>query len=191
MRESSLTRWLPDLEREWAAGCRNGTELWRRLRATGFRGSLRSIGEWATRQRRAETAMPIGTGKSPPARKIARLLTTARDHLCKADAVIVARIEAALPAVAMARALTDSFTDMVRNGLEQALSDWLNEAEGSAIASFARGLRSDQGAVAAAQREPWSNGQTEGLINRLNTLKRQMYGRAGIDLLKARLVDVA
>ena len=106
-------------------------------------------------------------------------------------AVTVARIEAALPAVATARALTDSFIDMVRNGQEHALPDWLNEAEGSAIASFARGLRSDQGAVAAALREPWSNGQTEGQINRLKTLKRQMYGRAGIDLLKARLVAIA
>ena len=108
-----------------------------------------------------------------------------------AVAVTAARIEAALPAVATARALTDSFIDMVRNGQEHALPDWLNEAEGSAIASFARGLRSDQGAVAAALREPWSNGQTEGQINRLKTLKRQMYGRAGIDLLKARLVAVA
>ena len=51
-----------------------------------------------------------------------------------------------------------------------------------------RGLRSDCAAVAAALREPWSNGQTEGQINRLKTLKRQMYGRANIDLLRARLV---
>ena len=56
------------------------------------------------------------------------------------------------------------------------------------LSSFARGLRSDQAAVAAALQKPWSNGQTEGQINRLKTLKRQMYGRANIDLLKARLV---
>ncbi len=59
------------------------------------------------------------------------------------------------------------------------------------IASFARGLRSDFSAVAAALREPWSNGQTEGQINRLKTLKRQMYGRANTDLLRARLVAPA
>ena len=35
--------------------------------------------------------------------------------------------------------------------------------------------------------EPWSNGQTEGQINRLKTLKRAMYGRAGVDLLRARM----
>ena len=115
-------------------------------------------------------------------------MTIARDHLCKADAVMVARIEAAIPALAVARALTDRFTDMVRNARESALAAWLDEAEHSLITSFARGLRSDQAAVAGALREPWSNGQTEGQINRLKTLKRQMYGRANIDLLKARLV---
>jgi len=64
--------------------------------------------------------------------------------------------------------------------------DWIDEAEDSMIASFARGLRRDYAAVAL--RESWSNGQTEGQINRLKTLKRQMYGRANIDLLRARLV---
>ncbi len=121
IRQSRLTPWLPCLEREWAGGCRNGAELWRRLRTAGFRGRLRVVGEWATRQRRAEGAMPSGVGKTPPARKIARLLTTARDHLCKADAVVVARVEAALPSLATARALTDQFTDRVRNGKEETL----------------------------------------------------------------------
>ena len=45
--------------------------------------------------------------------------------------------------------------------------------------------------MAAALTEPWSNGQTEGQINRLKLLKRSMYGRANIDLLKARLVAVS
>lgn len=64
----------------------------------------------------------------------------------------------------------------------------MDEAEKSLVDAFTRGLRRDQAAVAAAMRETWSNGPTEGQINRLKTLKRQMYGRAKIDLLKARLV---
>ena len=80
---------------------------------------------------------------------------------------------------------------MVRNGREDVLAGWLDEAADSMIASFAGGLRSDCAAVAAALREPWSNGQTEGQINRLKTLKRQMYGRANIDLLRARLLASA
>ena len=148
IRESSLTSWLPRLEQEWNGGCRNGAELWRRLRADG--GSLRVVGQWATRQRRAEQAVPKGMGKSPPARRIARLLTMGRDHLSRADALQVAQIEAASPALATARALADRFTDMVRNGREDVLASWLDEAADSMIASFARSLRSDYAAVAAA-----------------------------------------
>lgn len=187
-RQNSLTPWLVRLEQEWAAGCRNATEIWRRLRAVGFNGSLRVVGEWATRQRRAESARSLSKGKCPSARRIAQLMTSARDHLSRADAVFVTRIEAALPALAIARLLVARFTDMVRNGISDGLTTWLEHAVNSEVGSFARGLRSDQAAVSAALSEPWSNGQTEGQINRLKTLKRQMYGRANIDLLKARLV---
>jgi hypothetical protein len=33
--------------------------------------------------------------------------------------------------------------------------------------------------------EPWSNGQTEDQITKLKLMKRQMYGRAHLDLLRA------
>ena len=56
------------------------------------------------------------------------------------------------------------------------------------LASFAAGIRADQNAVAAAIVEAWSNGQTEGQITKLKLVKRQMYGRAKLDLLRARLV---
>lgn len=188
VRQNSLTPWLPRLEQDWAAGCRNATELWRRLRASGFGGSLRVVGEWATRQRRAESAVLSGSGRCPPARRIAQLMTSARNHLSKADAVLVAQVEAALPALAATRMLVDRFTAMVRNGMAEDLAGWLDEAATSEVASFARGLTADRAAVSAALTEPWSNGQTEGQINRLKTLKRQMYGRANIELLRARLV---
>lgn len=137
IRESSLTPWLARLETEWSGGCRNGAELWRRLKGDGFCGSLRVVGEWATRQRRAETALPIGAGKSPPARWIARLLTSGRDHLSRADSVLVAQIEGALPDLAHARVLADQFTSMVRNRSADQLGVWLARAEGSTLSAFA------------------------------------------------------
>lgn len=54
--------------------------------------------------------------------------------------------------------------------------------------SFATGIQQDYVAVAAALVYEWSNGQVEGQINKLKLLKRQMYGRAKLDLLKARLL---
>ena len=77
------------------------------------------------------------------------------------------------------------------NGEHDDLEEWLSEAGGSLLASLARGLNADKHAVLAALREPWSNGQTEGQINKLKALKRQMYGRANLDLLRARLVAAA
>ena len=191
LRQSSLTPWFPVLERHWRDGCRNGAELWRRLRADGFQGSLRVVGEWATRQRRAEAAFQTGTSKCPPSRKIARMMTTGRHHPTKADSLLVAQIEHTIPALAQARQLLDDFTDMVRNGDGTSMAGWLEQARPSEMAAFARGLTADLEAVMAALREPWSNGQTEGQINRLKMLKRQMYGAAGIDLLRARLQHTA
>ena len=65
------------------------------------------------------------------------------------------------------------------------------EARASLIASFATGITSDKAAVRAAITEQWSNGQTEGQITKLKLVKRQMYGRAKIDLLQARLIGAA
>ena len=56
---------------------------------------------------------------------------------------------------------------------------------------FALGLFSDLRAIRAAIELPWSNGPTEGHINRLKTLKRSMYGRASFELLRARLLSIA
>ena len=82
-RQSSLDQHLPWLDDQWASGCRNGAELWRRLKARGFRGSLRVISEWASRRRRAERVDAQNLQRIPSARKIARLMTIGRDLLTK------------------------------------------------------------------------------------------------------------
>ncbi len=59
------------------------------------------------------------------------------------------------------------------------------------LGSNARGIQKDASAVLGATTEPWSNGQTEGQVNKLKLVKRQMYGRAKVDLLDARLLAAA
>jgi transposase len=186
-RQSSLEAYLPRLGTEWAAGCRNGAELWRRLRASGFTGSLRVVGEWATRRRRHEQALDGAPGKVPSARLLARLMTTGRDSLTKAEAVMVATIEAAVPTLDEARSLLSRFQAMIRERRPD-LDTWIETAAHSLLASFANGIQKDRKAVAAALTEPWSNGQIEGQITRLKLVKRQMFGRAKLDLLEARLI---
>jgi transposase len=56
------------------------------------------------------------------------------------------------------------------------------------IQSFADGLLKDEAAVRAAMTYDWSNGTTEGHVNKLKMIKRTMYGRAGFNLLRARVL---
>jgi transposase len=74
------------------------------------------------------------------------------------------------------------------------MKDWLMRAEACSCPEtrqFADGIRRDEAAVSAAVTDRWSNGPVEGHVNRLKTIKRQMYGRAGFTLLRARVVSTA
>jgi transposase len=190
-RQSTLDGYLPFLDAQWTNGCRKGAELWRRLKAEGFSGSLRVVSEWATRRRRSEKVSNRQLQKVPSARTIARLMTVKRDHMSKTDTVTIAAIEAGVPSLVKARALIDRFHAMIRMKNELELDPWIAEAKASLISSFASGIGKDKAAVRAAVTEPWSNGQVEAQITKLKLVKRQMYGRAKIDLLQARLLGAA
>lgn len=187
LRESSLELYLQWLDTQWAAGQRNGTELWRQLKKQGFHGCLRVVTEWASRRRRAEKADgPLS--RTPSSRTIARLMTIGRDGLSKAETVTVAVIESGVPLLVEARELIAAFQAMIREKSVADLGPWLERARTSLVASFANGVIKDQTAVAAAITSPWSNGQTEGQITKLKLVKRQMYGRGKLDLLQARVI---
>jgi len=188
LRQSSLDAHLPVLNVEWDAGCRNAAELWRRLKAHGFRGSLRVVGEWATRRRRAEQVDAKNIQRLPSARIIARLMTTGRETLSKSETIMIAAIESGIPALTSARELIAAFHSMIRRKTVADLDPWLDRGRDSLVASFVNGVVKDIAAVRAAITLPWSNGQTEGQITKLKLVKRQMYGRAKIDLLQARLI---
>ena len=125
VRQSSLEAYLPLLDALWEGGCRNGAALWRQLREKGFRGSLRVVGEWSTRRRRAEQASDKQLQRVPSARTIARMMTVGRDHLTKADAVTIAAIEAGLPTLVEARQSIDRFHAMIRRKIKDDLTPWL------------------------------------------------------------------
>ena len=83
------------------------------------------------------------------------------------------------------------FRGLLKGSDTAPLDGWLNDAASSGIhgmRQFGAALRQDLAAVRNAISEPWGNGQTEGQINRLKTLKRAMYGRAGVELLRARML---
>jgi len=184
VRQSSLDAYMPWLDAQWDAGSRNATELWRMAKAHGFRGSLRVVGEWATRRRRAEQANIERLQRVPSARTLARLLTTGRDRLTRAETLTVAAVEEGVPELVEAREVVSAFQTMVRGNEPGRLEGWLRRAEASLVASFARGIGQDRSAVQAAITLPWSNGQTEGQVTKPKLVKHQMYGPGKIDLMQ-------
>jgi transposase len=93
--------------------------------------------------------------------------------------------------IGQAAALGQRFLTLVRERQADALETWLVDAEASGIKemqNFAQSLRRDEEAVKAALTTEWSNGQTEGQVNRLKLIKRTMYGRAGFELLRKRVL---
>jgi transposase len=102
-------------------------------------------------------------------------------------------LKIALAEFTIMRHLAMRFRGLLMGSSIEKLDVWLQDAQlwgVYAMHRFARAVRQDIDAVRNAVLEPWSNGQTEGQINRLKTIKRAMYGRAGIELLRARMIPL-
>ncbi|WP_147041172.1 ISL3 family transposase, partial [Skermanella aerolata] len=194
---SSLDPFRDYLEARWAAGYRNGTGLWREIRERGFAGQSGIVRQWAARRRRQDPSADLTTPTNPPkaqpptARKAARLLMSEPDKLDEGDRRFVTALLELAPPVAQAVELTKAFSTMIRNGLADQLDGWISAAETRGFRGFARSLRQDHDAVHAAMTLSWSTGPVEGQINRLKAIKRSMYGRAGFDLLRHRVLTTA
>lgn len=184
--------------RAWvAAGNRNSADLYRALKGKGFTGGYdvarrylnRLIGGTGRSRRRDATAPPVPAERQPPsARKLsfrvanpkpdrhsARVLATLRDQ----NPVVHAALEAA-----------EELMAMIRQTSATTLADWLAKAVASGdrdLANLAASLKTDAAAVQTALTEAWSNGPVEGHVGRLKGIKRQMFGRAGMKLLRARV----
>lgn len=90
--------------------------------------------------------------------------------------------------------LVRSFKNLFNEGTsEQDILWWCEQAERMneiPLSSFATYIRGDIDAIRLGMTLPWSNGIVEGQVNRLKTIKRQMYGRAGLELLRIKILNV-
>lgn len=205
--QSILNPFLPYLEQQWQAGCTNATQLYREISVQGFAGSRGVVSNWALQQR---PLLPVATRyarqqpeqiqpllrkqKKPRALSAAAaswLIVKEPDSMDLEEATTRMRLIAADEQVSQLANLAQRFGEMVRQRHSESLHTWLTDATCSgmgAIISFVNGLRADLMAVTNALSLPWSQGQVEGQVNRLKTLKRQMYGRANFDLLRLRVL---
>jgi transposase len=189
------------LER-WHAGFRNAGELCRAMQSQGFRGQYSIVADYVSRFRAAhrwvsqhhDSGVPatIIEAATPLTPRGATWLVMRREaKLTDDEKRPLAEIHAHEGEIAEAISLTQEFPDLVRQRKTAQLETWLECAAASclqAFKSFAKGLRADDDAVKAGVTLPWSTGPVEGQINRLKMLKRQMYGRASIGLLRQRVL---
>jgi len=190
------------VRQRWEEGCQNATQLWRELRERGFTGSCSNVrarvSAWRTtpasrgRPKRTTATTPLRPPeptRSP--RTVSWLLVAAADDLEEEDRLYLNHLMRRCPEAATVHTLVYDFLAIVRNRDQPALDDWLRKADESGIlelVGFAAGIRRDRAAIDAMLTTDWSNGQTEGQVNRLKMVKRTMYGRANFDLLKQRML---
>jgi len=113
------------------------------------------------------------------------------DSLSAAEQATLTAIHGAAPDLAAIQPLVQQFQHLVKKRDAAAFNSWRKSALESSLPELSRfiaGLDRDTKAVEAALTHPWSNGPVEGQVNRLKVIKRQMYGRANFDLLRARVL---
>jgi transposase len=191
------------LER-WNAGCHTAIQLFRELQPRGYRGSYRRVAAYVSRLRQAQGVPPRRQGRRQSltvvAEPVSQPLTPRRatwlvlrreEKRTEAEAQQLAQLHAQSAEVAEAIDLAQDFAQLVRQRQPAQLDPWLARAAQSpveAVQRFAHGLREDYAAVTAGVTLPWSSGPVEGHINRLKMVKRQMFGRAHLDLLGHRFL---
>lgn len=192
------------LLKRWHQGCHKGAQLERELRAKGYKGSQHGIYRYLKTLKTSTLAPSKQKSLSKHASSIQSnaLLTLSasqatwlffrRSEDLKAEEQETLRqLRQASPHLETAYRLVKEFLHMVREHTGEQLDAWLGAVQAShleAFQTFVTGVQQDKDAVFAGLTLPWSNGPLEGNVNRLKLLKRSMYGRAEIDLLKLRVL---
>jgi transposase len=179
-------------------GGHTAADLYRDLVAQGCRASYDAVRRYLARRLgstgrpgpRVGPLIPRAAPAPPSIRELSFALIRRPEDRKAEEQTRLDKLRGCEPILREGLDLAGEFAEMVRKRSELALAEWLAKAEASpcaALGNCAVGLRSDEAAVAAAWKEQWSNGPVEGQVNRLKLIKRQLFGRAGFQLLRARV----
>jgi transposase len=191
--------WETYIVGRWNAGCHNGRRLWREARAAGYKCAERNVARFVAQLRReGPQRHPPSTSSGvvmrvhgPSARHVSLLFLRRSTSLTKAQATYLEHLCQRDAVVETAYTLAQAFAHMMRAREGAHLDTWIestNERGVPEVRRFALGLMGDLAAVKAGLTLEYSNGQTEGQVNRLKLVKRTMYGRAKFDLLCQRVL---
>jgi transposase len=189
-RSSGLDRFGAYLQQRWDQGCTDAAALHAEIAAQGYRGGKRSVRRYLQPLRATLTA----TALPPPpltVREVTRWITSHPGHLTEDETAQLAKIKARSPQLNAAARHVTAFAEMMTGRHGEHLPAWLDAVERDdlpGLHSFTRGIRRDQPAVTNGLTLAYSSGAVEGNICRVKALKRQMFGRANLDLLRKRIL---
>ncbi len=190
-----LKPFIKYLKQRWDEGCQNAKQLYREIKEQGYNGSdvtvRRLTYQWKPSIINNIQFIKIAPPKLPSVKQMVWLLLKSEGKLADEEKELRQKIVENSEEIKQGLELLTKFRRMVREKKSDNYEEWQTEAENKALKeleNFAKGLRRDNEAVKNALSEKWSNGQVEGQVNRLKFIKRQMYGRANFDLLKARVL---
>jgi transposase len=179
-------------------GCTNKSQLWREIRDKGYAGTREMMSKWIRQNYPSQHRSAVSTETPPETTQfalptvieLAWMLIRPKTEL-QDEEVMLWQLLQRDPQLVELRTLARQFIKMVNDRQVSHWEGWHELVKRSSIAEikqFAQGLKRDGAGVFEALRQPYSNGRTEGHVNRLKLIKRQMYGRANFDLLRLRVL---
>lgn len=164
--------------------------LLRQIAARGYRGSYGTVAAYL-RELRATGIVPAPAPAPPTVREVAGWIMSDPDALGEENRARLKAVLARCPELESATAHVRGFAGMLTDLRGDRLRGWLGKVYIDTLPSlhaFANGIDRDRNAVTAGLTLPYSSGVVEGHINRIKMLKRQMFGRAGFQLLRQRVL---
>ena len=206
--QSILSKFMVFLQQRWEAGFHNASQLFREIKQQGFTGSQRQVLLWAQERRTAPAATTPkiycdsairNATLQKTGQPIMRLSSRAASWILFHDPEKLDGDETSLleqlkkhPVLNQAQQYVQEFKAFVTAKQPAKFADWLNRLGQSTLIelkSFGKALEQEGKPFLAALELPWSNGPTEGMVNKIKFIKRQGYGRASFDLLRLRVLN--
>jgi transposase len=188
---SKLDPFKPYLDQHADEGHGSFTRLFSEIRGLGYDGSYSLVRNYLDRARPEKAPL----GEAPPTvRDVTNWLCRRPDTLTEDEQPRLKAILARCPELQAASDQVRGFATMITELTGQDLPQWMAAARQAGlpgISSFAKGLEQDLDAVTNGLTMGWNSGPVEGRVNHIKMVKRQMFGRAGLPLLRKRVLLTA
>ncbi|MFJ1560333.1 ISL3 family transposase [Streptomyces mirabilis] len=189
-RATRLDDYKPYIDQRWQEGCTNAWKLWEEIKEQGYPRGYASVRDYVSRTLRGKP-QPVGP-RPPSARAVTHWILTHPDALPEGDRIHLKAALANCPELTVLAEHVRSFAHLLTHLQGDRLPEWIEAASATAelpsLRHFAQHLLRDLDAVTVGLTLPWNSGVVEGHVNRIKMLKRQMFGRAGFELLRKRVL---